>query len=302
MPMSKVKCRICSKEYNIKQFGMHISRTHKMEYKEYAKQYWKDLPKWSPCKNEGCNEICKDTYCSNQCFSSGQSIALSGRKMPPRSKEYKRKLSESAKERLKDPTNHPMFGRTHTEETLEKISQTQKERLKDPTNHPLYGKSHSEESKKLMSEARIEYYKDNDQYLKGKTYFEYYGEEKAPEIIKKIFQNKPMNKLEEKVANRLDELNLEYYFQFFINEGDVCKSYDFKFKGAPYILEVHGDYWHGGDGVKEHVFNVDENVENDKLKKEIAETNGYQIIVIWESEIKEDISVIDDRLSKYNII
>lgn len=111
-----------------------------------------------------------------------------------------------------------------------------------------------------------------------------------------------MNQLEKLVANHLDTLNVDYYFQFFINDNGVCKSYDFKFKGTPYILEVHGDYWHGGVGVKTHVFNVNENIKNDKLKKEIAENNGYKVIVVWESEIKNDISVITRLLTEYNIV
>lgn len=60
--------------------------------------------------------------------------------------------------------------------------------------------------------------------------------------VMKLFQNKPMNKLEKKVSEYLDGLGLDYTFQFFITEDGVCKSYDFKFNNSPYILEVHGDY------------------------------------------------------------
>lgn len=294
MPMNKITCRICSKEYNIKQFGMHISRTHKMEYKEYAKQYWKELPNWSPCKNEGCDTICKDSYCSKECMSEGLSKLRKGKKQPPRTKDHSRKISEAARERLKDPTKHPMYGKVHSEESKNKLSNTQKERLKDPTNHPLYGTTVSNNVRKKISKSQTEYYKHNDSPFKGKTH--------TTETIKKIFQNKPMNQLEKLVANHLDTLNVDYYFQFFINDNGVCKSYDFKFKGTPYILEVHGDYWHGGVGVKTHVFNVNENIKNDKLKKEIAENNGYKVIVVWESEIKNDISVITRLLTEYNIV
>ena len=297
MSMNKIKCRLCDDEHNVKQFGMHVSRIHKMKYEDYAKLYWEDLPNWSPCKNEGCNEVCKDSYCSKECMSEGLSRIRKGGKMPPRTKEHSRKISEAAKERLKDPTNHPMYGKTHGDETLEKISQTQKERLKDPTNHPLYGKTHSEETKKLMSEARIDYFKENAPYLKGKKYIEYFGKEKAPEIIKKIFQNKPMNKLEKKVGEYLTELGIDYTFQFFINEDGVCKSYDFKINNTNLILEVHGDYWHGGNGVNTHVFNVDDNIQNDKLKTEIANRRGYEVVVVWESEIKDDIDIIRKRIN-----
>lgn len=294
MPMKTVKCRICDKECNIKQLAIHISRKHKMKYVEYAKQYWKDLPNWSPCKNEGCDEVCKDTYCSKQCMSEGFSRIRKGVKLPPRTKEQIRKISEAAKERFKDPTNHPMYGKTHSEEAKQKMSQAHKERLKDPTNHPLYGTVVSDEVREKISKSQKEYYKYNDSPFKGKTH--------TPETIRKIFKNRPMNKLEKLVANHLDGLGLDYHFQFFITEDGVCKSYDFKLKDSPYIIEVHGDYWHGGDGVDKHVFNVDENIENDEFKKQIAESRGYEVIVIWESEIKDNPYIINETLSKYNII
>lgn len=294
MSMNKIKCRICENEYNIKQFGMHISRTHQMEYVEYAKQYWKDLPNWSPCKNEGCDEICKDTYCSRKCFKEGHSVVLTGRKLPPWPKERKQKLSKNAKARFFNSENHPMYGKTHSEETINKISNTKKEWYADPENdHPLLGKPRSEETKKKISDANKLYYTTHDSFFKGRTH--------TPETIKKIFQNKPMNKLEARVAEYLDSLGIYYHFQFFINDDGVCKSYDFKIKNSDIILEIHGDYWHGGEGIDKHVFNVDKNIENDKLKKEIAKNRGYEIIVIWESEFNEDESVIKNKI-QHNLI
>lgn len=292
--MKEIECRLCGNHYNIKSFGVHISRTHKMKYADYAKQYWKDLPNWSPCKKEACDNVCKSAYCSDECYRKGQSETLSGGKMPPRTKQHREKISKAAKERLSDPTNHHMYGKSHNEETLKKISESQKERLSDPTNHGMYGKSHSEESKVMMSEARLKYYETHDPPFKGKTH--------TPKTIKKIFENRPMNKLEERVANYLDSLNVEYHFQFFINEDGVCKSYDFKIKESDIILEIHGDYWHGGKGVDKHFFDVDKNIENDKLKKQIAARRGYEVVVIWESDINEDESIIEDKLLEHSII
>lgn len=42
------------------------------------------------------------------------------------SEESKRKISEKAKERYKDPTKHPMFGKHHTEESNRKNSESRK--------------------------------------------------------------------------------------------------------------------------------------------------------------------------------
>ena len=61
------------------------------------------------------------------------------------SEEAKRKMSKSQKERFKDKTNHPMFGKenkwgNHSEETKENMSKKTKEKFKDKTNHPMYGR------------------------------------------------------------------------------------------------------------------------------------------------------------------
>lgn len=53
-------------------------------------------------------------------------------------------------ERYKDKENHPMFGKTHSEEVLKLISK--------PGNlNPMFGKTHSDKTKKLMSLKRNKY-------------------------------------------------------------------------------------------------------------------------------------------------
>lgn len=267
MSMKTVKCRICDKVVGSRGFGFHL-KIHKLKFNEYLEMYFEDFPDYQKC--EICGKTCKryKKFCSHKCTS-----------------KWRKTLTGE---------NALRYGVTLSEETKQKISQAHKERFKDRTNHPMYGQTHSEETKEKISKSQKEYYKHNDSPFKGKTH--------TTEAIKKIFKNRPMNKLEKLVANHLDGLGLDYHFQFFITEDSVCKSYDFKLKDSPYIIEVHGDYWHGGDGVDKHVFNVDENIGNDEFKKQIAESRGYEVIVIWESEIKDNPYIIDERLSKYNII
>ena len=50
-------------------------------------------------------------------------------------------LSEKAKERYKDPTKNPMYGKKHSEESLKKMSEAKKGK-----NNPMYGVSMSKES------------------------------------------------------------------------------------------------------------------------------------------------------------
>lgn len=283
--MNKIKCRLCNKEYGIKQFGMHVSKTHKISYKNYAEKYWEDLPNWSPCPE--CGNICKDTYCSAECYKTGHPKFLKKRESKPRNQDSNKKISIAAKTRLKDKTKHPMFGKTHTKCSKEKMSESQKERLKK-CGHWANGVVRSAEYKQKMSIL-----------MKGKLIGEkngMYGKTHTPETIEKIFAHKQMNRLEKKVAEYLDEHNIEYTFQFFINEGDVCKSYDFKLKNSNSIIEINGDYWHGGNGVKKHHKDVESTIENDKLKKELAEKKGYKVYVFWEHELKNDMSILTSIL------
>nr|YP_010734773.1 hypothetical protein P8516_mgp08 [Diaporthe caulivora]WEH01746.1 hypothetical protein [Diaporthe caulivora] len=50
----------------------------------------------------------------------------------------------------KDKNNHPMFGKTHTEEALDLIS-------KPGELNPIFGKKHSEAAKASMSEKKNKY-------------------------------------------------------------------------------------------------------------------------------------------------
>lgn len=73
------------------------------------------------------------------------------------SEETKQKISESLKGRpMSELTKEKLSfkGHLHTEETKEILSKKAKDRYKDPTKHPMYGKHHSEESKRKNSESR----------------------------------------------------------------------------------------------------------------------------------------------------
>ena len=84
------------------------------------------------------------------------------------------KLSESAKRRLSNPENHPMYGRKHTEESKKKISEKRKgkysggftghhhsEETKRKLSAMFKGKIVSEETRKRMSEANIRRHNKN---------------------------------------------------------------------------------------------------------------------------------------------
>jgi hypothetical protein len=100
------------------------------------------------------NQIAKyeHHFCSKPCRGAAirEGLIASNARM---NDEIKQKLRASAIERFSDKTNHPRFGKHHTEEAKEKISKHHKETgcLQGEKN-PMYGKSHSVETRQKMSE------------------------------------------------------------------------------------------------------------------------------------------------------
>jgi G:T-mismatch repair DNA endonuclease (very short patch repair protein) len=260
---NNVKCKICNEQIGRKGLSLHL-KYHSIKFEDYIKNNLIDFPNYHKC--EICNNITnKKRFCSKNCTTIWRKTLVGQNAL-----RYNKKLSDTS---------------------INKMSNTLKELYKDKQKHGRYKKINSQETKDKIGIANKYKTNGNKHYLWGK---------KLPsETIRKIFENKPMNKLETKVAEYLDKNKIEYTFQFFINNGDICKSYDFKLKNSNVILEIHGDYWHGGIGVTKHVFNVDNNIENDKLKIELAKSKGYNVIVIWESEIKKDISIINKKINEY---
>jgi len=293
-----IKCRYCENYYDTKQLARHLKAKHNVEYKEYVNKYWEDLPQFQSC------EVCKKVIvyrkktCSDKCYKIYQSRMSSGRKMPPRTKEYCEKISMSAKQRLKNPKNHPMYGKNQTEKSNQKNSITHKEMYKNGWK-PRVGKNHTKESRANMSETALKRAQQSDYVnpMQGKTH--------TSEAIKKIFSHRKMNTIEKLVADKLTENNIEFYFQYFLIRNGTCKSYDFKIKGKKLFIEVDGDYWHGGPGHKYDYFKgVNEVKENDKFKDELATENGFEIIRLWESELKKNpnlvIEKLNDKIEKFN--
>ena len=97
----------------------------------------------------------------------------------------------------------------------------------------------------------------------------------------------------------LEENDIEYEYQFFLaSEEGHAKPYDFYLPEYNTILEMDGDYWHGGPGCEEYHDDIEMTRENDKLKNEVARKNDYRIIRIWGSEFKENKDVILKRLEE----
>lgn len=144
------------------------------------------------------------------------------------------------------------------------------------------GKKRSEEFKKRMSLLK-----------KGKTHEQIYGKEQSKLLIenfkkKRREQRFPIKNtnIEIKIQNYLKELKIEFFTHYRfkeINSHYVCdilipvqksRSYCFYW---PLIIECDGNYWH----------KYPIGLASDKIKDENLLKNGFRILRLWGSDIKE---------------
>lgn len=85
--------------------------------------------------------------------------------------------------------------------------------------------------------------------------------------------------------------------QWFLHDNDrSVYSYDFCLEDYNILIEVDGDYWHGGPGVDKHWVGVDMTKQTDNIKDQVAKQHNYKIIRLWESEINNNSTIIIDKI------
>jgi len=256
-----IKCKICGRTIHPKAFPSHL-KSHQLTREEYALKFPGEL-NYNPCPI--CGTMTWGKTCSIKCngIRNGKLAIETGRMC-------------GDKNPLRNANNVKKLIDTRTKNILSGV-----------TKHPRLGKKLSDDSKSLMSKKAL-LRSSSKGYVNPMQ-----GKKHTPEALKKIFSKKPMNLLEKKVAEKLDSMKIDYVFQFFITTNGICKSYDFKIKDKPILIEIDGDYWHGGPGVSKYHYNINETKVNDQFKNELAKNNGYMLIRFWESEINQNINVID---------
>jgi len=274
-----VKCQICNLEISFGRIKRHINIKHKeITLEKYLKQYYQTLPLHQPCIICKENIIYKYQTCSKECHGILISSKLKGISKPEgfMDEKHKGKLSLAML-----GSKGGFTGYKHTEE----FKKSQRENC--IKNKPHKGHKQSDYQKSQASKGMLKYYSEgNEPWTKNNKH--------TPKTISKIITHRPMNKLEEQVFNILKENNIKFKYQFFLNSKGIIKSFDFKIGKT--LLEIDGDYWHGGPGCNRYFFDLDKTKENDIYKTNLAEEKGYKVIRIWESEIKTNPNIILQKL------
>ncbi len=259
-----MQCRICNMIVGDQGIAWHLLKLHNKKYQEYVEEnydkYPEDFTAWHKCVV--CKKLCRKNTCSY-----AHSIQLRKIKYP----------------------NGTRFGHKNTAEAKRNMSKAQIKYYKTHVSKRL-GTHHTEETKKLLSKQA------SDGRRAGKNNG-MYGKTHTPEAIKKIFSYRKMNKLERLVANKLTEAGYKFTFQYFIIENNICKSYDFKLRGVPLIIEVDGDFWHGNPDSPGKWREYKSVQKNDKLKIKIAKSRGLEVIHFWQSAIEKNPNIIVETLN-----
>jgi hypothetical protein len=131
-------------------------------------------------------------------------------------------------------------------------------------------------------------------YLKSKDrgFYIKKGQQKSPNLIKiKNANKKKLNKngfvsLHHRILYNM-VLNLDplAVMEKQIDYQDTWKSYDIYSPKINTLIEMHGHIWHSLEKCFKNIEEiVKKNVENDKIKKELANSMGIPVFVFWDNE------------------
>lgn len=151
-----------------------------------------------------------------------------------------------------DPNRNPTKGRGHTAATKEKLRVAHQRQFEDPVARARASSTQT----RLMSEGRI----------------------------------KRTSKLEDRVAQHLDELGVQYqrWVGLRAKDGRFVACVDFLLCDGR-VLEVHGDFWHANPRLyptgPAHA-SQRKSVANDARKNEALSKLGYVLRHVWEFDVK----------------
>ena len=138
-----------------------------------------------------------------------------------------------------------------------------------------------------------------------KTNYEKYGVYDIVAICKRAAG---ISKLSYRLKDILDAHKIPYEMEFRIDipNSTHFRLYDFKFGNT--ILELNGDYFHANPQIYAQndiirIRKVDylaiDIWNGEKQKKELAENNGYKVLIIWESEYEKNLADVIKRCKDF---
>lgn len=295
------KCEICNKDYKPRRKEQRFCSVE-CQYESYRKpKIDKVLTTCNFCGLEFetlPNKLLtgKSKYCCRECKDKHQQIIYSG-------------------------SNNPVYGNNHTEEWVENASIRVKKlwesddyrrKIKESIDKFVeingYYPGTDEDSNLKRKKTMIERYGVPHNWIGkygerdcDKTTLEVYGKTSAQMLVEYSHYYNKKTDIEKMFEKILEELEIPYQCKFRIYDKEKIdfwyREYDFLILGTNILVEVDGDYWHGNQNVFEELSEFQKNVqENDKIKENFANSNGYNIIRFWGSDIKKNCDNVKNKL------
>lgn len=133
---------------------------------------------------------------------------------------------------------------------------------------------------------------------------------KNPDIKEKLFNilyeryggwwnNSQFSKLHKDICKILDDNNISHTIELKLRDNDRLYFYDILISGSNKIIEVNGDYWHANPSIykKDDIINYPRGNfyakdiwKSDEIKLDSARNKGYQFLILWEKDIRNDVT------------
>jgi G:T-mismatch repair DNA endonuclease (very short patch repair protein) len=187
--------------------------------------------------------------------------------------------------------------------------------------NPFYGKTHKKESIKKISKSRTGKHCGDENHMKKNEYRELSRNRMKSNWFKNILTKEKMSeqlketrrlgkiksgitsKKEKEIGVFLKSLGLNYIPSYRV-DSKICDIY---IPSLNLIIEYFGDYWHcNPNKYSEDYFNQKKNMSAkeiwcyDKMKIDLIINYGYNLEVIWETELKSNNNKIITILKKYD--
>ena len=113
----------------------------------------------------------------------------------------------------------------------------------------------------------------------------------------KIAQSMVFSTIHRKVFEYLVGEEIPAEIEFAIQkDGDQCNFYDIHVKGTQLLIETNGDYWHANPNkykasdvfhFPQKTMTAQERWDYDRQRIELAEKEGFSVLILWETDIKK---------------
>ena len=189
---------------------------------------------------------------------------------------------------------NPFYGKKHSKETLKKISESRKGKgtgNKNSMANLIWRKKASDNLKKKWDRGEMEHARI---IMSNKI-----KETRRLGKLKSVIRSKK----EKEMVVEIKKMGYEVQHSLRV-ETKIC---DIFIPSLNLIIEYNGDYWHcNPKKYKPDYFNqkkqktAKELWEYDKNKIDLIKGKGYNLEIVWESDLKEDNTLINKIIKKYD--